>query len=84
MRWRGTGCQECLRLAVKCDLSVAELGIDRRFRVWVNRPQAFVAATTITTFVGSGIATAAVTHYLTIKKAREELLRAKLEELFLQ
>ena len=38
---------------------------------------------TIPAFVGSGVATAAVTHWLTIKRAREELLRAKLEELFL-
>jgi hypothetical protein len=40
-------------------------------------------APTLTAFVGSGIATAITTHWLTIKRAREELLRAKLEELFL-
>jgi uncharacterized protein YgbK (DUF1537 family) len=43
-----------------------------------------IVAPAVTAFVGSGIATAAVTHWLTIKRAREELLRAKLEELFLE
>jgi hypothetical protein len=38
---------------------------------------------TITAFIGSGVGSAVVTHWLTIKRAREELLRAKLEELFL-
>jgi hypothetical protein len=38
---------------------------------------------TIPAFVGSGVATAAVTHWLTIKRAREELLRTKLEDLFM-
>lgn len=38
---------------------------------------------TITAFVGSGFGSAVVTHWLTIKRAREELLRAKLEELYL-
>ena len=42
-----------------------------------------LVAPTLTAFVGSGIATAITTHWLTIKRAREELLRAKLEELFL-
>ena len=40
-------------------------------------------APAIPAVIGSGIATAAVTHWLMIKRAREELLRAKLEELFL-
>jgi hypothetical protein len=37
----------------------------------------------ITAFFGSGIATAWVTHNLTIQRAREELLRSKLEDLFI-
>jgi hypothetical protein len=32
---------------------------------------------------GSGVGSAVVTHWLTIKRTGEELLRAKLEELFL-
>jgi hypothetical protein len=40
-------------------------------------------APTLTAFIGSGVGSAVVTHWLTIKRAREKLLRAKLEELFL-
>jgi hypothetical protein len=42
-----------------------------------------IFAPALTAFVGSGVASAIVTHSLTIKRAREELLRAKLEELYL-
>jgi hypothetical protein len=38
---------------------------------------------TIPGFVGSGVGSAVVTHWLTIKRTGQELLRAKLEELFL-
>lgn len=39
--------------------------------------------TIVTAFIGSGVGSAIVTHWLTIKRAREEFFRAKLEELFL-
>jgi hypothetical protein len=37
----------------------------------------------VSAFLGSGIATAVINHYLTSRRTREELLRSKLEELFL-
>jgi hypothetical protein len=42
-----------------------------------------ILAPAVSAFFGSGIATAVVTHHLTIRRSREELLRSKLEELFL-
>lgn len=42
-----------------------------------------IATTALTAFLGSSIATAWVAHHLTIQRVREELLRSKLEELFL-
>ena len=42
-----------------------------------------VLAPAVAAFLGSSVATAVVSHYLTSRRSREDLLRAKLEELFL-
>jgi hypothetical protein len=42
-----------------------------------------ILASAVSAFLGSGVASAIATHYLANRRAREEVLRSKLEELFL-